>query len=60
MKGLVVFLDPDATGACDIVHGKLGTLSADEVRRSALLQLINMGAQITTMPRDIVVPACSL
>ena len=60
MKGLVVSLDPDATGACDIVHGQLGTLSADEVRRSALLQLMNMGAQITTMARDIVAPACSL
>lgn len=44
MAGLDVFLDPAATGACDMEHPVLGSLSANEVRRSAILQLINMGA----------------
>jgi len=46
MADLVVFLDPEGTGACDMEHELLGRLSADEVRRSALLQLANMGAII--------------
>ena len=46
MAGLGVVLDPDATGACDIVHEILGRQTADEVRRSALLHLVNMGANI--------------
>jgi nicotinamidase-related amidase len=51
MRDLTVCLDPDATGACDIADEILGDLSADEVRRSALLQLKSMGAQITPMQR---------
>lgn len=47
MAGLTVFIDPSATGACDMEHEILGVLSADEVRRTALLQLANMGAIIT-------------
>jgi nicotinamidase-related amidase len=43
-RGFNVFLDPEATGACDIEHELLGRQTADEVRRSALLQLTNMGA----------------
>jgi nicotinamidase-related amidase len=51
MRDLTVYLDPDATGACDIADEILGDLSADDVRRSALLQLKSMGAQITPMHR---------
>src|ERR1700722_5520023 len=43
-RGFHVSLDPEATGACDIEHELLGRQTADEVRRSALLQLTNMGA----------------
>src|SRR5262245_35122817 len=46
IRGLDVFIDPDATGARDLEHPALGRQSADEVRRSALLQLTNMGAQV--------------
>jgi len=46
MRELKVRLDPAATGACDMDHADLGSLSAAEVRRSALLQLANMGAVI--------------
>jgi isochorismate hydrolase len=46
IRGLNVFIDPDATGARDLEHPVLGRQSADEVRRSALLQLTNMGAQV--------------
>ncbi|WP_029278523.1 cysteine hydrolase family protein [Pedobacter borealis] len=49
MADLDVSLDPDATGACDIANEILGTLSADEVRRSALLHLSSMGASITPL-----------
>ncbi|MGI8580958.1 MAG: isochorismatase family protein, partial [Chitinophagaceae bacterium] len=48
MRELNVYIDPDGTGACDMVHELLGRLTADEVRRSALLQLANMGAIITS------------
>lgn len=46
VRGFDVVVDPRATGACDLVHGSLGRQSADEVRRTALLQLASMGAQI--------------
>jgi nicotinamidase-related amidase len=49
MADLNVSLDPDATGACDMTNEILGKLSADEVRRSALLHLSNMGASITPL-----------
>ncbi|MBN9382744.1 MAG: hypothetical protein J0H74_18410 [Chitinophagaceae bacterium] len=45
--------DPEATGACDIEHPALGRLTADEVRRSALLQLVNMGAGVLAWPHTI-------
>jgi nicotinamidase-related amidase len=45
-RGFHVSLDPEATGACDIEHALLGRQTADEVRRSALLQLTNMGASV--------------
>ncbi|RFM27480.1 cysteine hydrolase family protein [Deminuibacter soli] len=46
MAGYTVLLDPEATGTCAISHPVLGTFTADELRRSALLQLMNMGATI--------------
>lgn len=48
MRNLNVYLDIHATGACNIKHELLGELTADEVRRSALLQLVNMGATIVS------------
>jgi len=53
MAGLEVVLDPEATGACDISHPQLGRMTAEEVRRSALLQLVNMGAHISAHPKSI-------
>ncbi|HEX8035698.1 MAG TPA: isochorismatase family cysteine hydrolase [Ktedonobacterales bacterium] len=47
MRGLSVSVDPDGTGATAISHELLGSLSAEEVRRSALLQLNHMGVEIT-------------
>jgi nicotinamidase-related amidase len=49
VRGFDVAVDPDATGARDLADEILGQLSADEVRRSALLHLQNMGV---TMTRD--------
>src|ERR1700723_463677 len=46
VRGFDVLVDPRATGACDLIHDSLGRQSADEVRRTALLQLASMGAQI--------------
>ena len=39
---------PRATAARALEHPELGALSADEVRRSALLQLAHMGATVTS------------
>lgn len=46
MNNLEVFIDIDTTGACDIQHETLGVQTADEVRRSALLHLENLGVKI--------------
>jgi nicotinamidase-related amidase len=46
VRGFDVAVDPDGTGARDLDHELLGHQSADEVRRSALLQLVNMGVTI--------------
>jgi nicotinamidase-related amidase len=43
-RGFQVLLDPEATGSCDLNSESLGRQTADEVRRSALLHLTNMGA----------------
>ena len=48
VRGFDVLIDPEATGARDLQHELLGVQTADEVRRSALLQLENMGAGILT------------
>jgi nicotinamidase-related amidase len=50
VRGFDVTVDPDATGATDISHARLGALEADEVRRSALLQLTHMGASVASVP----------
>jgi len=46
MAGLNVILDPNATGTCAISHELLGEMSAEDIKRAALLQLYNMGAGI--------------
>lgn len=46
IRGFGVVIDHDATGACALEHPVLGMQSADEVRRSALLHLVNMGASV--------------
>src|SRR5262249_37196117 len=45
IRGFEVFIDPEATGACDLIDPVLGRQTADEVRRSALLQVVSMGAR---------------
>ena len=51
IRGFEVQVDPDATGARDLEDPVLGRLSADEVRRSALLQLLHMGATLAPSER---------
>jgi len=46
VRGFAVVVDPEATGARELVHPTLGHQSADEVRRTALLQVEDMGAVI--------------
>ena len=46
IRGFEVFVDPKATGARDLEDETLGRQSADEVRRSALLHLKNMGVTV--------------
>jgi nicotinamidase-related amidase len=46
IRGFQVSIDPEATGSRDIDDPALGFQTADEVRRSALLHLTNMGATI--------------
>ncbi len=45
-RGFHVLLDPEATGSGDLDDEFLGKQCADEVRRSALLHLTNMGAVV--------------
>lgn len=49
IRGFDVEVDADATGARDLESETLGSQTADEVRRSALLHLMNMGARIVRM-----------
>jgi nicotinamidase-related amidase len=49
VRGFDVAIDKDATGARDLEHETLGRQTAYEVRRSALLQLANMGVTIVQM-----------
>jgi nicotinamidase-related amidase len=46
VRGFDVAVDPDGTGARELDHELLGHQSAEDVRRSALLQLVNMGVTI--------------
>lgn len=46
VRGFTVSLDPSATGARDLEDPRLGRQTADEVRRFALLHLLNMGATL--------------
>jgi nicotinamidase-related amidase len=48
IRGFEVYVDVEATGARALDHQVLGSQSAAEVRRSALLQLANMGAMIVS------------
>lgn len=47
MRGLRVSIDPDATGGYPWQHPLLGEQSAEEVHRTALLQLNHLGVSIT-------------
>ena len=47
MRGLNVAIDPDGTGSFPWKHDLLGEQSAEEMRRTALLQLNQMGVNIT-------------
>ena len=49
-RGFQVLLDPEATGSCDLESELLGKQTAEEVRRSALLHLTNMGAIVDCDP----------
>jgi nicotinamidase-related amidase len=51
VRGFDVLVDPEATGARDLDDPVLGRQTADEVRRSALLQVVNMGAIVTSLGR---------
>ncbi|MDQ2766333.1 MAG: hypothetical protein M3Y30_04175, partial [Gemmatimonadota bacterium] len=46
VRGYDVVIDPSATGARALEHPLLGAQSADEVRRSAMLQVVHMGATL--------------
>jgi nicotinamidase-related amidase len=46
VRGFEVIVDPEATGAKDLAHAFLGRQTAEEVKRSALLQLTHMGATV--------------
>lgn len=48
VRGFAVAVDPEGTGARDLEDPVLGRQTADEVRRSALLQLTNMGVRLAT------------
>jgi nicotinamidase-related amidase len=48
IRGFDVVIDHDGTGACALKHELLGMQSADDVRRSALLQLVSMGATVVS------------
>jgi nicotinamidase-related amidase len=53
VRGFEVAVDADATGACDLKDELLGDMTADGVRRSALLHLKNMGVSVveSTLPK---------
>lgn len=52
VRGFDVAIDPDGTGACNLKDEVLGEQSADEVRCSALLHLLNMGVSVERRKRE--------
>lgn len=46
MKGYRVFIDPAATATIAISEAELGTMTARELKKAALLHLCDMGAQM--------------
>lgn len=48
VRGFDVSVDPDATGARALDHDVLGHQTADDVRRSALLQLAHLGVTVVS------------
>jgi nicotinamidase-related amidase len=52
VRGFTVFIDPDATGAHDLNDSLLGSQTADEVRRAALLHLKDMGVAFAKTERS--------
>jgi nicotinamidase-related amidase len=57
VRGFDVVVDPDATGARDLSDAVLGRQTADEVRRAALLHLVNMGVTLGTLDGVTTLPA---
>lgn len=53
VRDFEVVIDYDGTGARALAHPTLGVQGADEVRRSALLQLENMGATVLCSPLPV-------
>ena len=54
VRGFRVIIDPEATGARALNDDTLGKQTADEVRRTALLHLQNMGVAITKHKEEAV------
>jgi len=52
-----VLTDPEATGAAELEHPVLGRQSSVEVRNAALLHLVHMGAELTSVRLPAAVPA---
>lgn len=59
VRGFAVVVDPEATGARELDDELLGHQSADEVRRSALLQLLHMGASLISRADRVPHPSCA-
>ena len=57
VRDFSVRIDPKATGAHDLVNSLLGRQAADDVRRTALLQLSDMGVEILEFNHGAVEPA---
>ena len=51
MLGFRVVIDPEATGTRALEQVGLAKQSADDVRRSAMLHLVSMGASVLAAPR---------